>query len=356
MRTIRDIMICEAIRERHLRELEQQCKIHKTNFIDITRNMCGVNINWDKLTDDRAFTYDIERSIKIIRALRTEGKQPKEFMSNNVLVLGHRGDEYEFIYYPSWNRMIRFTGDDKFRDPNRSWTSKQAIEVRTDLKATEVFDYFKGCDEIVFLDFTGLTTDEMRRDRSNARAGAWILNGDDHHSRHLTKGVLGKEAGGLKDSWSSGDTYGSFYRMCMDIATQNKNRYKNMLAERKARSIDTTDMDKIVDKAYEISDRCTKLFMNAVKSAKDIASRYSVTSAKTKLQLVNRIFRDLLDAYDTYIAEMIDLGNNQNLYGGTSYARRAVDEMNKYTKLIEAKFEEFKDAALQLEDVCKNIK
>ena len=336
MRTIKDILICEAIKEPHLRELEQQCKMRGTNFSAITKKLSYSGFNWDKITSKDVYvTTDPDRAVKLVRQLKTG--RVKDFRSNRVLVLGHQEDIYKFVYSPLNGMIVEFSTSSYSRDQ---------IISDTTYTATELYSKFSECDEIVFLDFTDLMVDDLRNQRNDARKDAWMLDDKDHKSKHLGKGVLGQSAGGIEgiDSFYGSDDAGKFYKMCAKMARQNRERYENLLAERKASNVDTSKIDKYVDRAYELSEKATKAYMEVLKNSSKYSNLESqIYYIKSNYMRVTESLHTLLSMYADVLGNLPKLKDNSIRYNHTSTARLALEEINKKISQFEEGMNKFEN-------------
>jgi len=253
-------MVCEAFKEKHIYQAWKTLRDRGIKWSDIFRD--GNDFRWSEIDKDDVEIVDvddIEDEFAKIRRLKA-GKDTKKYV-----VFGFKNEELLCIFHP-WDTTITIvysTSTERYRMDSgggRDYKSQK-----------EQFAILAECDYLVKVYIDAHFIDDLRRARRDAKSGSWELTDTDRKSHHLTKGVLGKEAGGRSD-YVGWDTY---YARCRSLAEEAVKRWKTIIAERRfAQSQDTKEVD---DAVQNIMSRLTKVAANITKDPQkyDVVSSYS---------------------------------------------------------------------------------
>ena len=256
-------MVCEAFKEKHIYQAWKTLRDRGLKWSDIIDN--GNGFRWseiDKNDVEVVDVDDIENEFAKIRRLKA-GKDTKRYV-----VFGFKNEELICIFHP-WDTTITIVYShsvDNYRmdtGGGRDYKSQK-----------EQFAILAECDYLVKVYIDAHLIDDLRHARRDSKDGSWELTDTDRKSHHLTKGVLGREAGGRSD-WIGWDTY---YGHCKALAEEAVKKWKTIVAERKfTQSQDTKEVD---DAVQNIMSRLTKVASNITKDPQkyNISGSYSFKS------------------------------------------------------------------------------
>ncbi len=322
-------MVCEAFKEKHIYQAWKTLRDRGMKWSDIFAD--GNAFRWseiDKNDVEIVDVDDIEDEFVKIRRLKA-GKDTKQYV-----VFGFKNEELVCIFHP-WDTSITIVytnHTDKFRmdiGGGRDYKSQK-----------EQFDILASCDYLVKVYIDAHLVDKLRDERMRARSGAWELTDADHESQHLTKGVLGKDAGGRSD-WVRWDSY---YGRCKALADAAVKKWKTIIADRRfAQSQDTKEVD---DAVQNIMTRLTKVASNIMKDPQkyEISGSYSFKSIMEMIYDQRRhnggrsyttsdyIGKDgLLIWYNRYCGAVIDLRDKDSHFKDSS---RLLKNRDDYKEII----------------------
>lgn len=247
------MMLCEAFNDPRIYQAWKSLQRYKIQWKDLFDWGGGKNIAWDKVPEsdvEEIEPSDIQKLFKSIRRDKRGAADERPFV-----LLGFKRERLQYVYDTGTQRFgtLSYNGGEK--KGQVLW--HECHQGRMYMPEKTQFAYLEECDYILKVYSDNANVSGLRSDRSSARAGSWELDREDHRSVHTKQGVLGKEAGGLKDY--SG---GKFFDMCKRLANDAVNKWKQILAENKfAKSQDTSEVDNAVQ---DIMNRITKACTNAM--------------------------------------------------------------------------------------------
>lgn len=327
-------MMCEAFADPRLYQAWKSLHDrYKINWKDIFT--WGAEIAWDKIDKDDIEEFDasnIDNLFKQARKVKA-GKDERPFV-----VLGMKNEEFDCAFDAAQGSFKEFRKSYSGNGYVDSYTSDRGKER---MAQSSMFQRLKECDYVYKIYLDEKSVGQIKRDRRDAKNGAFFMSDADHHSMHTVQGELGKNAGGL-DRWRAG----SFYRKCLDIADEARSRYKKILADRAfQRDQDTKEVD---DAVNSILIRLTTATSNAMKDPKKYDLSYGVSGKLEKLMKMvydkyssysgkgGRSYitghDELLVLYQNYCDCVIKLKNNKDSY--YSSMPEWLANRNKYKKAI----------------------
>lgn len=323
-------LVCEAFKEKHIYQAWKTLRDKGMKWSDLFPGIVS-SFRWDAIDKNDVETVDvddIEDEFVKIRRLKS-GKDTKKYV-----VFGFKNEELTCVFHP-WDTsiiIIYANHVDTFRmdtNSDRDYKSQK-----------EQFAILAQCDYLVKVYVDAYSARDLRDTRRDNRNGAWELTDIDRKSHHLTKGALGKSAGGRSD-WVGWDTY---YGRCKSLAENAVRKWKTIIADRKfAQSQDTKEVD---DAVQDIMTRITKVASNVTKDPQKygVSGSYSFKSIMEMIYDQRRhtggrsytssdyVGRDgLLLWYNRYCGVIVDLRANKSGYRNSS---DLLKERDQYKTII----------------------
>lgn len=332
MRNIIDILneselICESFKERHIYQAWKTLKDHGMKWSEIFQY--GERYKWSEITSDDTQIIDVddlESEKSNIRKVRS-GKD-----DNKYVIFGFKDEDLRCVYNPAENSIILIGSR------STHWYSKDA-NGRDHMAQAQQFGYLAECDYLVKVFINKFGVDELRNARNNAQSGRWELTKNDHESKHLKKGELGKSVGGRSDyvNWSS------YYYRCQHMAEEAVKRWKEIVAQNKlARE---TEDNSVNDAVEDILNRLTKFTTQVMKDPKKYdLSTYEVRRIMEKVYDRERLrygqskyghehegHYGILYWYNQYCEVVMDLSAGKTTWRSSDELMKARD---KYKEII----------------------
>jgi hypothetical protein len=249
-------LLCESFKDPRLYQVWKSLQKYKINFNDIF--FVGVRVAWDKIDNndieeiDNINTKDFDNMLKAARRVKA-GKDERPF-----IIFAMKNEELKYIYNPCAGDIavvnyISYSKKYKFH-----WYGSTGGYKITQ---KEQFQYLQSCDYLIKVYLDTKDTHELLKSRRDAKSGMWNdLTDADRTSKHLEKGVLGKNAGGRSNFFDPN----TFYGQCDKMVQQAIEKWKEIIAENKfKRDQDTSEVDNAVQ---DIMTRLPKATANATKN------------------------------------------------------------------------------------------
>jgi hypothetical protein len=216
--------IFEGFKSKYIRQAADSCKsTTKQKWRDVARYWFHQNIAWDKIEDKDIQVYsgvDVDDLLASFRKVKA-GKE------ENYFLFGMKDEELQCIYFPEYTQIVNREGN-RFR-----WYQLNTTRQSDYMTAKDQHTILKRCDYLLKISPKDFDVRKLRDQRYQAQKDMLPdLDMDDRKSKHLVKGELGKNAGGV-DTWY----VGAYYKQCSAIARINRERYKEIIAEMRMNKI-----------------------------------------------------------------------------------------------------------------------
>ena len=298
--------VCEAFKAPQLKVLADALNKIKDPNIKVDTKKFMANVQLDKIKSSQVYEYDLPNELK------TALPAVKQYTTGKRLGFFFTMDE-------EGNVLNIFKGKSYLRVKDRyskvdNWTSFSGINTGN------IEGLIASASTLVIVDVTGMeATWRIHNDREEARKGATAMMIGQERS--------GKETGNYWDDREN-KIDEKQVRYFQQIANENRERYKKMLAKMKAeRALKTNNFDKFKTQIDGLFQRYTALLSKILKDPKKYSS-YDVEFLNDKFKAARLsgqrryqyITEDgLLVAIEKYFALIINSNN-----GGSS--RRAIEE------------------------------
>ena len=235
-----DSLICEAFKERHIYQAWKSLKDYGLEWSELFHY--GNRYKWSDITSDDVQIVDIddlEAELSNIRRVRSGKADP-------YIIFAFKDEVLQYVYNPASATLISIS-----KNSTKEW-SVDSTRDSTYMSQKGMFNNLADNDYLVKVFISKFGISELLNARSTAQNGRWVLTNNDHNSKHLNQGELGKNAGGRSDyvSWDS------YYARCQRMASAAWNKWKEIVAKNKlARE---TDDNSVHDAVEDILKRLTK--------------------------------------------------------------------------------------------------
>lgn len=323
-----EVMVCESFADPRLYQISKDLKDGKTSWNDVFKYR--LNVAWDKIqsSDIEEFEQqDVDDLLKQIRKASRTGNHEREFV-----VFGFKREHIYAVYLlegvlcidPGWRKE----GKDKF-----VWFGRDG---RYKMNQTAMFDYLKECDYTIKVYIDKYKTGQLKLDRQANIKGSWQMSTRDHESIHKAPSVLGKSGGGISSE------LGTFYSQCRSMANEARKKWKEILAERKFTSNDTTEIDKLME---DVMTRLPKACINATKDPvkydssrleklmKLVYDKYSRTGSGSNSYRTGN--DELLVTYQNLCQDVIRMKKGDSIWLNKD---QTIKEIDQYKKIIQDKY------------------
>lgn len=251
-------LMCESFKDPRLYQIWKNLQKNNIDFNKIFRwRMTGIMVAWDKIDDDdieeidNINTKDFDNMLKAARRVKA-GKDERPF-----IIFAMKNEELKYIYNPYAGEIAII--NDRYSRSGFAWY--RAGSGADKMTQQYMFSLLGSCDYLIKLYLDTKNTRELLKSRVDAKTGMWNdLTDADRTSKHLEKGVLGKNAGGRSNYFD----YNTFYGQCDQMVKQAIKKWKKIVAENKfKRDQDTSEVDNAVQ---DIITRLPKATANATKN------------------------------------------------------------------------------------------
>jgi hypothetical protein len=237
--------IFEDFKSKYIRQANDCCKVMRTSLQYVVSRYTGIMIAWDKIEDKDVEIY----SGKDIPDLLASFRKVKAGKEENYFIIGMLDENIRCIYIPQFTEML-------LKEYNYFTLYRVNTTRQKDYKtAREQHDILLGCDYLLKISPKDFNVRDLMNSRRDSKYGMLPdLSKKDRESKHLVKGELGKEAGGQSSwSWHMGD----YYSKCRQIAKDNINRYKEIIASGEMKKLEVDQ--KVVSRVESIMSRYNKM-------------------------------------------------------------------------------------------------
>lgn len=262
--------IFEDFKSKYIRQAADSCKsTTKQKWRDVARYWFNQNIAWDKIEDKDIQVYsgvDVDDLLASFRKVKA-GKE------ENYFLMGMKDEELQCVYFPQYTQLV-------VREGNRfCWYQLNTTRQSDYMTAKDQHSILKRCDYLLKISPKDFDVTKLRDQRYQAQKDRLPdLDEYDRRSKHLVKGVLGKNAGGV-DTWYAGN----YYKTCSALARQNRERYKEIVAEMRMNKVKVDQ--KLIDTIDSIMTRYNKFMTGIIaKPGSDIS--------QSDVKYVNRRIHD----------------------------------------------------------------
>ena len=250
MRSLYDIVeessqIFEDFKSKYIRQANDCCKAMNSSLQYVVSRYAGIVIAWDKIEDK-----DVERySGKDIPDLLASFRKVKAGKEENYFIIGMLDEDIRCIYFPQFTEIL--LKEYRYFTLYRVNTTRQ----KDYMTAKDQHNILLRCDYLLKVSPTDFNVKDLMNSRRDSKHGMLPnLTKKDRESRHLEKGELGKVAGGQSSwTWNMGD----YYSKCRQIAKDNINRYKEIIASGQLKKLEVDQ--KVVSRVESIMSRYNKM-------------------------------------------------------------------------------------------------
>lgn len=332
MKSINDILneselVCEAFKERHIYQAWKTLKDYGLKWSELFQY--GERYKWSDITSDDVQVVDIddlENELSNIRRVRAGKDDP-------YVIFAFKDEDLNYVYNPADASLISV-----YKNNTQEWSVDSSSD-RTYMTQKEMFKRLEDNDYLVKVFISKFGVSELRNARSTAQSGRWVLTKNDHESKHLKPGVLGKDPGGRSDYMG----WDSYYYRCQKIASDAWKKWKEIVAQnRLARETEDTSVNDAVE---DILTRLTKFTNKVMKDPKKynmdtyelrkimekVYDRERLRYGQSKWGNMHDGHYGILYWYNQYCEVVMDLSSGKTTWRSSDELMKARD---KYKEII----------------------